>query len=120
MRYALIDQHRKQWSLRFACEALAVSVSGYYRWRKHPGRFGRLKLYFDCGDHDRYGFQEGAETLHQKLASKDFAHEYALRPGDHGWSYLSQYMKYSLLFHWRVFEQAERSLAARGQAGGTR
>ena len=87
---------------------------------ENPSRFSRLKLYFDCGDHDRYGFQEGAEALHQKLASKGFAHEYALRSGDHGWSYLSQYMKYSLLFHWHLFEQAERTLAARGQAGGTR
>ncbi len=41
MRYALIDQHRKEWRLPFACEAMAVSVSGYYRWRRHPGRFGR-------------------------------------------------------------------------------
>jgi putative transposase len=39
----LIDQHRKQWRLPFACEALAVSVSGYYRWRKHPVRFGRYR-----------------------------------------------------------------------------
>lgn len=43
MRYALIDQHRKEWRLPFACEALAVSVSGYYRWRRHPGRFGRFR-----------------------------------------------------------------------------
>ncbi len=85
-----------------------------------PSRFARLKLYFDCGDHDRYGFQEGAEMLHEKLAAKGFAHEYALRSGDHGWSYLTQYMKYSLLFHWRLFEQAERALAASRQAGGTR
>lgn len=86
----------------------------------NPGRFARLRIYFDCGDHDRYGFQEGAEMLHQKLASKGFAHDYALRSGDHGWTYLSQYLKYSLLFHWQLFEQAERTLAARGQAGGTR
>ena len=85
-----------------------------------PTRFARLKLYFDCGDHDRYGFQEGAEALHEKLAAKGFPHEYALRSGDHGWSYLTQYMKYSLLFHWRLFEQAERTLAVTGRAGGSR
>ena len=43
MRYALIDQHRKEWRLPFACESLAVSVSGYYRWRRHPGCFGRYR-----------------------------------------------------------------------------
>lgn len=41
MRYALIDKHRKEWSLKFACDQLLVSVSGYYRWRKRPGRVGQ-------------------------------------------------------------------------------
>ncbi|MFB3920168.1 MAG: alpha/beta hydrolase [Terriglobia bacterium] len=84
-----------------------------------PARFSPLKIYFDCGDHDRYGFQEGAELLHERLAAKGFHHEFALRSGDHGWSYLTQYLKYSLLFHWRQFEQAERTVAAHGGSGGT-
>lgn len=41
MRYAFIDQHRRDWPLHFVCEALAVSPSGYYRWRRNPGRSGR-------------------------------------------------------------------------------
>lgn len=41
MRFAFIDKHRGKWPLRFVCECLAVSPSGYYRWRRHPGRFGR-------------------------------------------------------------------------------
>jgi transposase InsO family protein len=40
MRYALIDKHRKEWSLKFACHHLLLSVSGYYRWRKRPGSVG--------------------------------------------------------------------------------
>jgi len=76
---------------------------------EHPEQFAHLKLYFDCGDQDRYGFEEGAQLLHQELAAKGFAHEFALRPGGHGWSYLSQYLKYSFLFHWHLFEQAERA-----------
>ena len=60
----------------------------------------------DCGDHDRYGFEEGAQLLDKILTEKGFHHEFALRPGNHGWSYLSQYMRYALLFHWRCFEQA--------------
>lgn len=87
---------------------------------EHPERFSALKLYFDCGDHDRYGFETGAQLLHEKLTEKHFPHEYALRPGDHGWSYLNQYMKFSLLFHWRLFAQAEKSLAAAANRGGTR
>ena len=73
---------------------------------EHPERFAGLKLYFDCGDHDRYGFEEGAQMLDQILSRKEFPHEFHLRPGDHGWSYLTQYMKYALIFHWKIFAGA--------------
>ena len=86
----------------------------------HPERFRQLKLYFDCGDHDRYGFEGGAQVLHQKLAAKGFPHEFALRPGEHGWSYLNQYIKYSLLFHWQLFAHVERDAAASAASGGSR
>ena len=76
---------------------------------EHPERFSHLKLYLDCGDQDRYGFEEGAQLLHQELEAKGFAHDFALRPGGHGWTYLNQYLKYSLLFHWHLFEQAQRA-----------
>ena len=87
---------------------------------EHPDRFSQLKLYFDCGDHDRYGFEEGAKLLHQNLESRGFPHEFELRPGDHGWSYLSQYLRFSLAFHWQWFEKAEQSMAASTQKGGGR
>ncbi|HKS97527.1 MAG TPA: alpha/beta hydrolase-fold protein [Terriglobia bacterium] len=73
---------------------------------ERPESFAGLKLYFDCGDHDRYGFEEGNELLDRELTEKHFPHEFHLREGDHGWSYLTQYMKYSLLFQWHFFEQA--------------
>lgn len=85
-----------------------------------PERFRRLKLYFDCGDRDRYGFEEGARLLNRILTAKQFPHEFALLPGDHGWSYLSHYLKFSLLFHWRCFERAAQTLTASGTEGGSR
>jgi S-formylglutathione hydrolase FrmB len=87
---------------------------------EHPERFAGLKLYFDCGDHDRYGFQEGAELLDKILSSKGFPHDFALRSGDHGWSYLGSYMQYALQFHWGVFSAAEKSVAAHAGGQGTR
>ena len=87
---------------------------------EHPQRFQHLKLYFDCGDQDRYGFEEGAQTLDRILSARGFPHEFALRSGGHGWGYLSQYLKYSLLFHSREFHEAEQALAASGRSGGTR
>jgi len=73
---------------------------------EHPERFPQLALYFDCGDHDRYGFEEGAGLLDQILTQKGFAHTFALRPGGHGWDYLHQYMQFSLGFHSKLFTQA--------------
>ncbi len=36
MRYQFVDQHRGEYSLERLCEALQVSVSGYYAWQKRP------------------------------------------------------------------------------------
>ena len=85
-----------------------------------PARFRQLKLYFDCGKNDRYGFETGAAMLHEKLKAGGFAHEFALRPGDHGWSYLNQYLKHSLVFHSRWFGQADGRSAAAAAGGGSR
>jgi S-formylglutathione hydrolase FrmB len=80
---------------------------------EHPSRFRGLKMYFDCGDHDRYGFEAGAEMLNRILDSKHFPHQFYLRPGDHGWPYLRKYLQDALLFHWKYFQQAEREYAAK-------
>lgn len=87
---------------------------------EHPERFADLKLYFDCGDHDRYRFEEGAQLLDQILRAKGFPHEFTLRAGDHGWSYLTQYMQYALLFHWRCFQQPARTGTPAGAKVGER
>lgn len=78
---------------------------------ERPSGFSDLKLYFDCGDHDRYGFEKGAEILDRILSEKTFPHEFFLRAGDHGWTYLNKYMKYALVFHWRYFSAAESRLS---------
>jgi putative tributyrin esterase len=74
---------------------------------ENPSRFAGLKLYFDCGTDDRYGFNEGAVLLDKTLTDKGFPHEFHLREGNHGWSYLTQYMKYPLIFHGQIFAAAE-------------
>lgn len=77
---------------------------------EHPERFAHLHLYFDCGNHDRYGFEEGAKLLDHILSGNSFPHEYALREGDHGWSYLHQYLQFSLRFHSKVFTRAQKAI----------
>jgi S-formylglutathione hydrolase FrmB len=55
-------------------------------------------LSFDCGDHDRYGLGAGHEELHRRLQARGIAHEFALRPGDHGYEYVRSVLPASLEF----------------------
>jgi len=87
---------------------------------EHPDTFKNLKLYFDCGDKDRYGFQEGNQLLDQELTSEHFPHEFALRDGDHGWSYEEEYMHFALQFHSQQFQQAIASTSPAKKAAGGR
>lgn len=79
---------------------------------KDPAKFQGLKIYFDVGDHDRYGFEKGAAILDGILDKENYPHIYALRPGGHGWDFLDMYMKYSLSFQWHWFKQAEQALSS--------
>lgn len=70
--------------------------------RTTPG-LARLKIYFDCGRDDEYGFDAGAEKLHQTLGSRRIVHEFHIFPGGHGWSYVAEHLDESLEFHSRAF-----------------
>lgn len=55
-------------------------------------------LSFDCGDRDRYGLAEGHEELHRRLLARGIPHEFALRPGDHGYEYVRSALPPSFAF----------------------
>ena len=75
---------------------------------KNPSKFQGLKIYFDVGDQDRYGFEKGAAILDEILDKENYPHTYALRQGGHGWEFLNQYMQHSLRFQWHWLKQAEQ------------
>lgn len=58
----------------------------------------RLKIYFDCGTEDEYGFHVGARALHELLQSRKVAHEFHLYAGGHGWLYVAIHLQDSLEF----------------------
>jgi S-formylglutathione hydrolase FrmB len=62
-----------------------------------------LKIYFDCGTEDDYGFQVGTNALDDMLTKAGFPHEAHLYPGRHGWDYAMQHTDASLQFHWKAF-----------------
>ena len=63
-----------------------------------------MKIYFDCGTEDDFGFNRGAQAFHDLLVSKGIPHEFHLYPGRHDWSYFAEHFPASLEFHSRVFE----------------
>lgn len=62
-----------------------------------------LKIYFDCGDQDDYGFEAGAAALDKVLRARHMAHEFHLYPGRHDANYFAEHLPASLEFHARLF-----------------
>lgn len=62
-----------------------------------PG-LSRLKIYFDCGQQDDYGFDAGARRLDEILKRRNIAHEFHLYPGGHSWEYVADHFAESLAF----------------------
>lgn len=88
--------------------------------RRSRGLAG-LKIYFDCGQQDHYGFDAGAEAFHELLRSRGIAHEFHLYPGGHDWQYFAAHFDESLLFHSRAFGLAAgRTNSRPGKTTGMR
>jgi S-formylglutathione hydrolase FrmB len=65
--------------------------------------FSNMKIYFDCGTDDDFGFDSGATALDKILASRKIPHEFHLYPGRHDWSYFASHLEASLSFHSALF-----------------
>lgn len=62
-----------------------------------------LKIYFDCGEEDDFGFESGATALDRVLKSRKIPHEFHLYSGRHDWQYFAAHLPASLQFHSRLF-----------------
>jgi S-formylglutathione hydrolase FrmB len=65
-----------------------------------------LKIYFDCGTEDDYGFNVGAQAFHDLLAARGIPNEFHLYPGGHDWTYFSQHFPAVLEFQSHAFDLA--------------
>jgi S-formylglutathione hydrolase FrmB len=74
--------------------------------RKNAASLQKMKIYFDCGTEDSFGFYRGAGELHETLDSLKIPHEFHLYPGGHSISYLLAHRAASFEFHWREFDTA--------------
>ena len=75
-----------------------------------------IKIYFDCGEQDRYGFQEPNKAFDEKLTKLGLAHEFHLYPGGHGWEYMISVADHSYTFLWQNFKTDGKPSAARSRA----
>jgi S-formylglutathione hydrolase FrmB len=57
-----------------------------------------LKIYFDCGDRDLYGFDAGTRQLDKLLTARHVAHEAHIFPGGHDWQFVAQHLDTSMAF----------------------
>jgi len=62
-----------------------------------------LKIYFDVGDQDRYGFTQPNKAFDEKLNKAGLAHEFHVFPGSHGWEYMLSVADHSYEFLWKNF-----------------
>ena len=63
----------------------------------------KLHIYFDVGDRDDFGFDQGARLLDQQLTGEHIAHEFHLYPGRHDLAYLLAHIGASIEFHSQHF-----------------
>ena len=64
---------------------------------------GRMKIYFNCGQDDNYGFEKGAAALDAELKKENIAHEYHPYPGDHSFQYFISHFDEVMEFHSKAF-----------------
>lgn len=80
----------------------------------------RLKIYFDCGQSDEYGFDAGARALNQRLDELKIEHEAYIFPGNHGLKYFLEHLPESIEFHSRAFAASPASAEKTRAATATR
>jgi len=66
-------------------------------------RLAGMKIYFDCGAQDDYGFDRGARALDRILTARKIPHEFHLYPGGHNWGYFGAHLPGLLEFESHAF-----------------
>jgi S-formylglutathione hydrolase FrmB len=80
-----------------------------------PKSLHGLRIYFDAGSDDRYGFQAGNQLLHEALDKKGIAHTWRLiEGGGHSWG--SNFEHATLPYSFAMIGEAFAAGAARGRA----
>jgi S-formylglutathione hydrolase FrmB len=74
--------------------------------RKNRLQIRTQAIYINCGRQDEYGFQAGAEALHNQLMAEKVSHEFHLYEGGHDAEYFLSHLGETMEFHWHAFVRA--------------
>jgi enterochelin esterase-like enzyme len=55
-------------------------------------------IYVDCGESDSYGFDDTCRAFDAVLTKRNIPHEFAIRPGGHGWAFVRSAFPHSAAF----------------------
>jgi S-formylglutathione hydrolase FrmB len=78
----------------------------FYFARADPAaELKRMKIYFDVGNNDDYGFEQGAQKLHQLLDSRGIPNEFHIYPGRHDPQFVMQHFGEVMQFQWKAISK---------------
>jgi len=60
----------------------------------------RMKIYFDVGNNDDYGFEQGAQALDKLLTARGVPHEFHIYPGRHDAEFVLRHFADVMQFQW--------------------
>ena len=72
----------------------------YYAKTAPAAELKRLKIYFDVGNNDDYGFEQGAQKLHRLLDSRGVPNEFHIYPGRHDVQFAIRHFGEIIQFQW--------------------
>jgi S-formylglutathione hydrolase FrmB len=74
----------------------------YYAKTDPVADLKRMKIYFDVGNNDDYGFEQGGQKLHQLLDSRGVSNEFHVYPGRHDPQFVMRHFADVMQFQWKA------------------
>jgi len=74
----------------------------FYARTTPAAQLKRMKIYFNAGNNDDYGFEQGAQQLHQLLDSRGISSEFHIYPGQHDPQFVMRHFGEVIQFQWKA------------------
>jgi S-formylglutathione hydrolase FrmB len=80
----------------------------YFARTDSMGSLRMMKIYFNVGDNDDYGFEQGAIQLHSLLTSRGIPNEFHIYPGRHDPQFVIRHFSEVIRFQWKAIDAGRR------------